>query len=282
MGLLSFLRGEALMNGTKKTLGTATQSSAVKRFKTRLKNLTNRISQAQLSTDNFLKSSIAKFPDLQHRPLIQQWLVKFEQQLRENYQDNEIDHAIEWLLQYKKQDLVLTLGPEKVVNSSKRWTKLLIEKAANLVEQDHDVAIILNLDNNYKIVKLLNENAYKYEGREMGHCVASYANKKTTIYSLRDGYNKPHATMEINGKDIVQLQGKQNNAIKTEYIQYVIEAVSALGLNVNDNYLTKLGFSEIDNKLKEFLQGVYKEDNLPLVTFNKKLYLNHHDKFWNE
>lgn len=177
--------------------------------------------------------------------------------------------------------MLLALGVEKVINSSKRWTKLLVQQAANLVEQDSDVEICVALEDGYKIVKLLNKNAYQYEGREMGHCVASYADKKTTVYSLRDKYNKPHATFEVNNKEITQLQGKQNNSIKSTYVTYVIEGVKKLGLNISASYLNKIGFSEVSNDVYDKLKSFCGE-NIPIVRLENKLYINHNDKYWAE
>lgn len=269
------------MSGTKKSIMGGMQFLGARKFKRLFKNTKGSVLNRELEPGRFLTSKLLKLQDLKHYPLVQQWLTKYEQQLLGEYTEEEIDHAIEWLMQYKKEDMLLTLGVEKVINSSKRWTRLLIQQATNLVEQDSDVEICVALENGYKIVKLLNENAYKYEGREMGHCVASYANKKTTVYSLRDQYNKPHATFEVNNQEIVQLQGKQNNAIKSVYAIYVLEGLKKLDLKLNANYLSKIGFSEVAEDVYNRLKSFYGE-NIPIVTLENKLYINHNDKYWAE
>ena len=100
----------------------------------------------------------------------------------------------------------------------------------------------------------LNEDMLKAEGETMGHCVGGYGNAvrngSSLIYSLRDPDNQPHVTMEIHPKnwvdesgevflhnpydgelegawpiphegEMVQIQGKGNQAPKPEYQQRI-------------------------------------------------------------
>ncbi len=61
--------------------------------------------------------------------------------------------------------------------------------------------VVYKFDNGFTIVDVNTENDLGVEGDKMGHCVGSYcddvASGRTTIYSLRDARNEPHATIEV-------------------------------------------------------------------------------------
>jgi hypothetical protein len=102
------------------------------------------------------------------------------------------------------------------------------------------------------------EQALKYEGNTMGHCVGNYCpdvlEGRSRIYSLRDTKGEPHVTVETSPIDnydlkaaqmkragaskeeivamfenppqrIVQIKGKQNRAPKEEYLPFVQDFV---------------------------------------------------------
>ena len=99
------------------------------------------------------------------------------------------------------------------------------------------------------------EEALKYEGDTMGHCVGGYCpdviSGKSRIYSLRDKRGEPHVTIEVQpmrgtelgryaadlpeGEDVAamknpplrikQIKGKQNAAPKEDYLPYVQDFV---------------------------------------------------------
>jgi len=87
------------------------------------------------------------------------------------------------------------------------------------------------------------EDALKYEGDVMGHCVGGYCpdvqEGRSRIYSLRDAKGEPHVTVEVrpgiieprmNGDvklpdEIVQIKGKANRAPKDEYLPFVQDFV---------------------------------------------------------
>lgn len=77
--------------------------------------------------------------------------------------------------------------------------------------------------NGWTIHKVRSPNDLKAEGNLMNHCVGGYARDveqgRSQIFSLRDPYNKPHATIEItdNGNSVEQIQGNSNKEPKQEY-----------------------------------------------------------------
>lgn len=94
-------------------------------------------------------------------------------------------------------------------------------------------------------VELLNNEATKYEGAQMNHCVGggSYTvgdGGRYRIFSLRDSKNEPHATvsMEKDGGDdlrIDQVKGKQNKAPIAKYQPAVIELLNLLHPEIRYN-----------------------------------------------
>lgn len=91
------------------------------------------------------------------------------------------------------------------------------------------------------------EDALKYEGDTMGHCVGGYCDEvaagRTKIYSLRDAKGQPHTTIEVTPDQsnsvrslqantpesfrILQIKGKGNKAPNDEYLPYVQDFVKS-------------------------------------------------------
>ncbi len=86
------------------------------------------------------------------------------------------------------------------------------------------------------------EEALKYEGETMGHCVGGYcpdvAEGRSRIFSLRDAKGEPHVTIETRPDirpresyygdptpSIVQIKGKANRAPKEDYLPFVQDFV---------------------------------------------------------
>lgn len=95
--------------------------------------------------------------------------------------------------------------------------------SVDLVESDEE--LFMELDDGYRLVRLLTARALDREGREMQHCIGGGSYDEdiedgTCLYlSLRDRFNKPHATLEILVEDmaLAQLQGKQNKIPDIKY-----------------------------------------------------------------
>jgi hypothetical protein len=92
----------------------------------------------------------------------------------------------------------------------------------------------VDIDESYKAL----EDALKYEGETMGHCVGGYCPDvvagRSKIYSLRDKKGQPHVTIEVRPDirpresyygepqdEIVQIKGKGNKAPKEDYLPAV-------------------------------------------------------------
>ncbi len=106
----------------------------------------------------------------------------------------------------------------------------------------------IDLGNGFRMVRLTNADELKAEGVCMSHCVGQGAyddgveSGKTEIYSLRDRFNKPHVTIELDaGRGrIVQVKGKGDKKPIAEYMPYVQRFVEQ-GLVGSGNHVLSLG-----------------------------------------
>jgi hypothetical protein len=86
------------------------------------------------------------------------------------------------------------------------------------------------LSDGFYLVKLKTPEALDRESNIMQHCVGQGAYDSELskdgfmILSMRDQHGKPHATIEINGGDVIyQIQGKQNAAPRRDYLEKIVE-----------------------------------------------------------
>lgn len=130
---------------------------------------------------------------------------------------------------------VMNIGFTVAEARSVEWHKRLAEKSKDPIPPMVEEGTIIEKDygDGWTWRALFSAAALDREGRVMGHCVGngSYfemmAKADTKIYSLRDRNNEPHVTVQVSkaqnfGAPMVrQIQGKQNTAIKSQYLPYV-------------------------------------------------------------
>lgn len=194
----------------------------------------------------------------------------------------QIEHAVHWLEQYSNEDIIMTFSVDKVLRSAERWTEKLIQSAENVVELSDDVELIASLADGFSLVQLNAKSSFEYEGREMGHCIASYAESSGEYYSLRDIKNKPHCTIEICDGQLNQLKGKQNSFVVSKYVGYVIDALTYLNIDLSSsNDLENLGLLEIsDDRLAAF--NKIAGEVIPTCNIGEKTYINTADAYWKD
>ena len=169
------------------------------------------------------------------------------------------------------------------LNGSQEFPQDLWEKSLNgmydLAAQWHDTLkfkedptgdyenkdVVYKFDNGYTIVDVSTENDLGVEGDKMGHCVGSYcddvASGRTTIYSLRDARNEPHATIEIlptlplgrsrsRGK-VEQIKGKGNAAPVEKYRPMIKQWLKTTEFEYENSpdYLNILSGEEVKERL---------------------------------
>lgn len=137
---------------------------------------------------------------------------------------------------------------DQMLTLEKQWLEKLSKEKTEKLDASH-YKLIYAFADEFKIVQLLTPECKGEEGSLMGHCVGGSTYEKKTIFSLRDKQNQPHATMEVDGKNIVQLQGKQNQEIVEKYWPYIKEFISKTGYNVELHYLRKIGLIAINGEI---------------------------------
>lgn len=152
----------------------------------------------------------------------------------------KIAHIIDYFKSLSDNDLKsLYKEPMAVIQKKMEdWEKQLSskmekKKASPLIEGTDFSVIHPTKDANgapMRWVKLLTKAAFKFEGDAMGHCVGGYnpAKKGLTIISLYDADGLPHVTLEVQGKKIKQIKGKQNNAPIDKYQKPCIDFIRYL------------------------------------------------------
>nr|WP_250807874.1 PcfJ domain-containing protein [Neorhizobium tomejilense] len=102
-----------------------------------------------------------------------------------------------------------------------------LQKIGSTVLLPDDEALEMELADGYRVVRMLSPAALDRESGMMQHCVGlgSYdghlRDNRRALYSLRDTFNKPHATMEVDVRErvLLQLRGKQNAMPTMRYLR---------------------------------------------------------------
>lgn len=184
------------------------------------------------------------------------WVSRNLKNYLEKNQENrdEIEHIIDYLNSPEAPLRLQKMSYHQAKNNAEKWLKSQVKKGKTIDEKESDIETFLDFGDGFKIVKLIGENAYKKEGFLMGHCVASYYQGRSKIYSLRDKNNNPHATIEVivdRGR-INQVKGKGNGSIHPLYIRYILAFFNHINLEVESYELGRLGYKRIkDETLKK-------------------------------
>jgi len=151
---------------------------------------------------------------------------------------NEIIGIIDYIEQNDPD--IMSMSYEQVKDDAVAWHAELKMKADEEAKEYKTHNVVYTLTNGWEIVKLSGGDC-EPEGNNMGHCSGGYSQQveegTTSIYSLRDPQNKPHATIEMNMYEtkenkadepggfvkpdkkieIIQIQGKGNDEPIPEY-----------------------------------------------------------------
>mgnify|MGYP001246013013 CR=1 FL=1 len=88
-----------------------------------------------------------------------------------------------------------------------------------------EIRTVFMLSNGFHLAQLLDELAYKFEGKRMDNCVGDYwiphasSDNDMRIWSVRDQDNKPYATLELHGQTVVQLEGPDNGPVTNQAVR---------------------------------------------------------------
>jgi hypothetical protein len=189
------------------------------------------------------------------------WLDRIVFVSDKQYEQSEIEHILDYLASYERPKKLERATYEQMKKNAEKWNKSLIKKGEAIKESNDDTKVVLDFKDGFKFVKLVGRKAYEREGFLMRHCVGSYFGKNEEIYSLRDSENIPHATLSSNSQ---QIKGKGNGVIHPKYINYVVEFLEHLGVEVKDSEMKNIGYVNV----KTIKDDNIKWDNL----FRKKYF----------
>ena len=149
---------------------------------------------------------------------------------------------------------------EMALDAAKKWHENMATELAKrnrgreLLEKSLvGVKHIMDLPNNMSAYQLLTPAALDFESEYMGHCVGkgSYdsgvKDGSIEIYSIRDERGEPHATLEVRGKKVHQVKGKQNKAPIRKYVPAIKHFIESQNLDIVHD-LKNLGLIKQDGK----------------------------------
>jgi hypothetical protein len=132
-----------------------------------------------------------------------------------------------------------------------------------------------DLGGSFHMVRLMTESALDRESREMQHCIGQGAYDselsipdRRAFLSLRDGFGKAHATLEIwyAKNQCIQIQGKQNKPPQRQYMDRIIPYLTSCGLTME--WPEQIGYAiDVEGRwhsLRELPDGFVSERNLSL------------------
>jgi hypothetical protein len=101
-------------------------------------------------------------------------------------------------------------------------------------------ALVFACADGWSIVRLITPAALDRESVIMQHCIGNgayddrLADDRFRYLSLRDPAGNPHGTMEIDGKNLIQFQGKQNATPLEKYVQIALSFFVEQGIDCNE------------------------------------------------
>lgn len=176
------------------------------------------------------------------------------------------EHLVDFLMKNFSHKGSINFTYEVCVTKTKAWVEA-INKKARLAKTQGQVETLLDFGDGMTLVQLLDKDALKWEGSQMGHCVASYSNPKL-IYSLRDESNFPHATLEVDSFSYVrQIKGKGNRPVLSRYAPYVVEFLQKTKFKIINQYdALRLGFFHCNAREIKDIKRTFKN----VVILNKR------------
>jgi len=95
-----------------------------------------------------------------------------------------------------------------------------------------DITVVREYKSGFKWVTLDSLHAFNRETKLMNHCISTdpeYVKKlesgKGIYYSLRSSSNKPHCTIEVEKRQIIQIKGHSDGPVIQKYVRYVLDFI---------------------------------------------------------
>lgn len=186
-------------------------------------------------------------------------------------EEAEVHHLKDFLTANPAFKVSSRLSYLAVKEKAEKWVKKINEKNKNLKESGR-VEIAFDFKKGMKLVRLANQTAKDWEGKHMGHCVASYREHEG-IYSIRDEFNIPCCTIEIKRGTAVQIKGKANQSVAFKYHPFVLKALQVLECKLSAMDLKNIGYHQIANPSLKYLKINF--TGLMDVEVEGKTYINY-------
>lgn len=108
-----------------------------------------------------------------------------------------------------------------------------------------------------KLILLIDQKSFGWEGFHMKHCVKSYYKKSeeglSKVYSLRKkDYDIPVCTFEIENEKLIQVHGRGNGKVSPKYFDTIITCLSHLKVSAS-RYVEKMGYLILTPYIKKQL-----------------------------
>jgi len=243
-----------------------------------LDNLMNQEEIKKFNLNNYLKQALKEEVKFWINHNLQNYLNKHQDIANKPETIAEIEHIIDYLNSDSAPAKLQKMSYKQAKANADKWLQTQIKKGKTINEIEADIEVFMEFDNGFKMVKLIGENAYKREGFLMGHCVGGYFGRSySTIYSLRDNKNNPHATIELyhENSSINQVKGKGNGSIHPAYINYLLEFFARINVEVRSSELYNLGYKKLEQKTFELIQNI---EGLKFLERSDKKYLFMHSQ----
>lgn len=189
-------------------------------------------------------------------------------EFKEKYKDKEnINDILDFLIKNGYESKDIRFNFEQAIIKEQKWISKLNQKPQ--INQGETFPE-LDLPNDFKIVRLGDQQSRNYEGFFMKNCVSSYTDD-AEIYSLRDPNNIPKCTIELMNFEIIQIKGLLNGPVSPKYINYIVDFLKSKDIPVCESELLNIGYAISNPYLKEFITTHFK--NYHFTTFGNNEYL---------
>jgi PcfJ-like protein len=178
-----------------------------------------------------------------------------------------LEHIVDWLNSSDAPSRLQRVSVEEAKKQAVKWSESNQKKGLALQDGPEDLEVFMKVGG-FTIVKLLTKNAFLREGTFMSHCLGGYEPQQgVDIFSLRDDWNNPHATLEVrlNEKEVVQIKGKGNGSIHPKYIDSILEFLKKLNMDVRIEDMPNLGYYHIDDSLLQYAKSISSNDKFHVV-----------------
>lgn len=168
---------------------------------------------------------------------------------------NKIAHMLDYLhTRVDEGSNIKLMSVPDAFRLTEQWDEQL--KKAKIKEgEGGEVKVVRSYPGDYHWVQLLDEEAFRFEGNSLGHCIGragyfeEYKKGRSLFFSLRGPKNKPLVTVTYNiaSRVIADIKGWSNGKIKDEgakkfIVDFVNKPVKGIGpfTEIHDLHLHKL------------------------------------------